>query len=583
MLTEQEEGKVRNIIDAFDNGKSVTELNAATTLGNNDVMEVLQEGENKKVPVSVVKESVNSDVLKDLNKRGVFNVTVSVPLSAGTYYTLSTAIAAVPTASKSLGLDLKFSTAANTWVVYRYKGSDLTGWATTTNWEQVPDASQIAQVRADLNESIMEETAYQLNGSVINGKYILSNGDLGNLGAYDVITYPITTGDVLELICTYNIGVSKKYAIYNSLTVFNSTTVLKIGGTVSSSYDDIINVDVVGDNLTFVAVKYISSGAVTLKKIVQENKIDKILQSIEYFQKPIAYDINDNIINVAFKYGLNQDLKIRLRPRGGNGLFDFSNISIFNNSDIKINNDFNLYTTLQEIGSDCHAPFKVKAVNNIDGDNKDGSVYRDYFTGGNHQYNNQSSGSTPTARLSFVRFFSNGKEIFEGSGYSNYIEIRWENYVQGNNTTKIDGSGREILKERHNLKFDGIRWTSEVELIPLEDIIIYNWYGFALTYSQIYNQTFNFKDAANRVVYNSISAQKCGSKMCSSIRLSGLYHTIEMGVDENFDLGKRNMISNNGCFVESYGKAYHKIIELENNFYVGSRYYLRGYYMFYPI
>lgn len=151
MLTEQEEGKVRNIIDAFDNGKSVTELNAATTLGNDDVMEVLQGWESKKVPVSVVKQSVNSDVLTDLNKRGVFNVTVSVPLTAGSYYTLSTAIAAVPTASKSLGLDLKFATAANTWVVYRYKGSDLTGWATTTNWEQVPDAAKLSSLETNLN------------------------------------------------------------------------------------------------------------------------------------------------------------------------------------------------------------------------------------------------------------------------------------------------------------------------------------------------------------------------------------------------------------------------------------------------
>ena len=164
MLTELEEGKVRNIIDAFDNGKSVTELNAATTLGNNDVMEVLQGGESKKVPVSVVKESVNSDVLTDLNKRGVFNVTVSVPLTAGSYYTLSTAIAAVPTASKSLGLDLKFSTAANTWVVYRYKGSDLTGWATTTNWEQVPDAAKLSSLETDLNKtlSLIDITNYAL-------------------------------------------------------------------------------------------------------------------------------------------------------------------------------------------------------------------------------------------------------------------------------------------------------------------------------------------------------------------------------------------------------------------------------------
>ena len=173
MLTEQEEGKVRNIIDAFDNGKSVTELNAATSLGNNDVMEVLQGGENKKVPVSVVKESVNSDVLTDLNKRGVFNVTVSVPLSAGTYYTLSTAIAAVPTASKTLGLDLKFSTAANTWVVYRYKGSDLTGWATTTNWEQVPDAAKLSSLETNLNYRFVEfETEDAVNAAIndLSGK-----------------------------------------------------------------------------------------------------------------------------------------------------------------------------------------------------------------------------------------------------------------------------------------------------------------------------------------------------------------------------------------------------------------------------
>lgn len=164
MLTEQEEGKVRTIIGAFDNGKSVTELNAATTLGDNDVMEVLQGGENKKVPVSVVKESVNSDVLTEVNKRGVFNATVSVPLSAGAYYTLSTAIASVPTASKSLGLDLKFSTGANTWVVYRYKGADLSGWATTTNWEQVPDAAKLTSLETDLNIIQENSSTYAVNG-----------------------------------------------------------------------------------------------------------------------------------------------------------------------------------------------------------------------------------------------------------------------------------------------------------------------------------------------------------------------------------------------------------------------------------
>lgn len=190
MLTEQEEGKVRTIIGAFDNGKSVTELNAATTLGDNDVMEVTQGGESKKVPVSVVKESVNSDVLTEVNKRGVFNATVSVPLSAGTYYTLSTAIAAVPTASKSLGLDLKFSTGANTWVVYRYKGTDLSGWATTTNWEQVPDAAKLTSLETDLNldEYTIAEAFNLLYRKIISLETIIANGIFKNLQVDNLTT-----------------------------------------------------------------------------------------------------------------------------------------------------------------------------------------------------------------------------------------------------------------------------------------------------------------------------------------------------------------------------------------------------------
>ena len=153
-------------------------------------MEVLQEGENKKVPVSVVKQSVNSDVLTEVNKRGVFNATVSVPLSAGTYYTLSTAIAAVPTASKSLGLDLKFSTGANTWVVYRYKGTDLSGWATTTNWEQVPDAAKLTSLETDLNldEYTIAEAFNLLYRKIISLETIIANGIFKNLQVDNLAT-----------------------------------------------------------------------------------------------------------------------------------------------------------------------------------------------------------------------------------------------------------------------------------------------------------------------------------------------------------------------------------------------------------
>lgn len=97
--------------------------------------------------------------------QSIYNVTVSVPPAAGTFYGLAGAIAAVPTPSRSLGLDLKFATAANTWVMYRYKGSDLTGWTTTANWEQVPDAAKLATLETDLNEKL-EYKADLVEGTV---------------------------------------------------------------------------------------------------------------------------------------------------------------------------------------------------------------------------------------------------------------------------------------------------------------------------------------------------------------------------------------------------------------------------------
>lgn len=85
------------------------------------------------------------------NSQNSYNVTVAVPLAAGSYYTKSTARAAVPVVSRKLGLVLTYSTADKVWYSEKYIGSTVAVWTTDSNWEQVPDASKLASIETDLN------------------------------------------------------------------------------------------------------------------------------------------------------------------------------------------------------------------------------------------------------------------------------------------------------------------------------------------------------------------------------------------------------------------------------------------------
>jgi len=63
----------------------------------------------------------------------VYNVTKNHPLQSG-YYTLATAIAAIPNATRRVGLIITYQISATEWETKQYVGSSTTGWATVTNW-----------------------------------------------------------------------------------------------------------------------------------------------------------------------------------------------------------------------------------------------------------------------------------------------------------------------------------------------------------------------------------------------------------------------------------------------------------------
>lgn len=343
-------------------------------------------------------------------------------------------------------------------------------------------------------------------------------------------------------------------------------------------------------NATYIRMNYfISASVVSLDKLnahcmlVKGNTLpDKYSAygsspSINFPQNlyapPIQYHIDNNVLKVASHYFPDKDFLVTMNLGRGNGLFDFDSFKLIP-SDMNIADSEGSAVQLIKNGTDWHAPFIVKAINNIDGDDVDSA----YFTGGNHQYNNQGSGSTKTARSVSLRFFVDGREVTSEKGYAHTIEVRWINNIQGYNTKKADGSGREILQERHRLIFNGVEWNETIELEPLETIRIDRWYGLQFSYSSVW-PNYYYIGATNRTLYTK-AASDCGGKNADGIVAFSNEHKIEMTIDTSIDLGKRAMTGSIGALC-STGKAYMFIIDWKQ-MEPGEIYRLCGSYKFMP-
>lgn len=66
----------------------------------------------------------------------IYNVTVELPLTAGNYYTLATALVAIPNNNKKLGLIITFKISSTESESWQFVGNDTANWSTPTNWEE---------------------------------------------------------------------------------------------------------------------------------------------------------------------------------------------------------------------------------------------------------------------------------------------------------------------------------------------------------------------------------------------------------------------------------------------------------------
>ena len=317
--------------------------------------------------------------------------------------------------------------------------------------------------------------------------------------------------------------------------------------------------------------------------------IDVLLEKVEALKKAsqtgIAYKVDEvNGIWLSEKYDALSDIQHYLCRHSLNNLFDLFHTWIYENDERNpvIHETDDTCRVIYGNG-DWHAPFQIKAVNDINGDSLDGT----YFTGGAHGYQNAGTDATPTARCIGVKFYADNGEIVAGeTGYAEKIGIYWENYVQASNTQKADGTGREVLRECHTLTYKNGVFRSHVELIPMEDITVNLWYGFQLLYQSGENKSMYYIGSTNRAENNYSIESESGDNCSSLMRLvnNDSNFVQELYVDVTSDLGKRFMCHDNltkSMFGADYGKAYCTIVNNDGAMVAGCRYVLDGEYRMY--
>lgn len=285
---------------------------------------------------------------------------------------------------------------------------------------------------------------------------------------------------------------------------------------------------------------------------------------------------NGDNIKIRNKYTENQDVQVNWGRNGANDLFDYQSISFADNTEEYVS-DSAVFAQAHTSSTDFFGPHKVLALNNVDGDYSGETE----FTGGNHAFSGGSKGS-PTAETENIKLFVNGEEQSGFEGYAETIQITWTNFVQGSNTKKTDGSGREVIEENYKLDFDGETYTVNNSIKFLEDAEWESYYGLQAYYGDFWNDDIIFNDGSEKI-FDSEENNQSQNKETNQIMLRKDSNVLEIGIDSEIGIGNREYLNDtsSGAFnIANTKKAYFQLVD-GGMFSEGDIVEFNGYYRFY--
>ena len=119
--------------------------------------------------------NVSPSLKLDKSNVVLYNITNEIPLPAGQYYSLTTAIAAVPSALRKIGFEITFESSAGVWETYQFKGV-LANWSVLGSW------SNDLSLKQDKTDNTLTTTDKTISGAIneINANNFVFNVNLYN-------------------------------------------------------------------------------------------------------------------------------------------------------------------------------------------------------------------------------------------------------------------------------------------------------------------------------------------------------------------------------------------------------------------
>lgn len=414
------------------------------------------------------------------------------------------------------------------------------------------------------------------------------NGIITPNDNYTSIIQPCNAGDKYRTTVNVSAPVTAKVVFYRS----DNTVLSAIDGGIIGEFKDYEFV--VPQNCSALGITTRGTSAPPLSKFKDTDyeiirstnyKVDQLSKKIESSIGGLIYvsKNNSNII-VNSKYSDSKDFQVTFSPIGVNNILQFDKFSTINNTEKEVSSKETFDTNILSNGTDWFSPHVLKAVNNANGDYIGSNIP---FTGGIHGYGGATSYDvSSTGRTANIKLKVNGGIVNDNfKGYADFIEIEWDNFIQGANTQLLIGGGREIIKEHIKLKFDGHTWEVENTITALEDIQYQRLYGLQSYNYGGYSGQINYKGSnVNRGKYDTKLSSDSGDKRCRDIKIIGNSNCIEFGILD-YGIGNFNYSTvNYSCFETTAQKSYFCLIFNDNysfNLKANDEIFFKGYYKFY--
>lgn len=144
MFTRDQIEEIKKKLVAF--GTKDTQLLDAHKLDGNEIVAIVQDGENRKIPLSSI-IGLLSDISVTPN-----DDFINVSKDTTGFLTLSTAVSKVDINNRKLGQVITFKDSANSWAIRQFTGSSLDNWHDISLWKSISGIDELKS-QADTNTS----------------------------------------------------------------------------------------------------------------------------------------------------------------------------------------------------------------------------------------------------------------------------------------------------------------------------------------------------------------------------------------------------------------------------------------------